>query len=114
MVLDHAPIQAMASLGMDAEATRLFVDQCLSDADSTMRRLFVTASKGDWDNFRACAHSLSGLVSGIGLGRVSHMARTLHLMSNATLATEWDWRLNDLRTEMSQARISLRKFVGKA
>ena len=110
LVLDRSPIDAMASLGLDSEQVSDFIDQCLSEADKCMRMLYISGSRADWDNLSRKAHQLSGIVGNIGLRRVSHLAESIHKLAKAELVDTWESRLNDLKTELSQGRVALRRL----
>lgn len=110
IVLDQGPIDAMATLGMDDGQGAAFIDQCLLDADGHLRAIYIAGAQGQWDTLRTCAHTLAGIVGNIGLRRVANLARQLHKLSDAECMENWEWRANDLKTELAQGRVALRRL----
>jgi two-component system sensor histidine kinase RpfC len=110
LVLDHGPIDAMASLGMDDGQGAAFIDQCLLDADGLLRAIYIAGAQAQWETLRGCAHQLAGIVGNIGLRRVANLARQMHKLSEAECMEDWEWRANDLKTELAQGRVALRRL----
>lgn len=110
LVLDHGPIDAMATLGMDDGQGAAFIDQCLLDAEGHIRAIYIAGAQANWETLRGCAHQLAGIVGNIGLRRVANLARQLHKLSDAECLEEWEWRANDLKTELAQGRVALRRL----
>jgi two-component system sensor histidine kinase RpfC len=109
--LNDLVLSELADLNVGGEFLRLFVDQCIADAENCLSEAESAAAYGRWDAVKDQCHALKGVASNTGAQRLAALASDAMSLPAWSLAREWRLRLDGLRQELALARGALASLM---
>lgn len=106
-VISRQVIDELLELQLGEDFMKLFIDECLRDADKCMSDIQKSGQSEQWDALRDHCHALKGVAGNMGTLQLSAAASDAMRLANWQISREWRQRSQNLAKHLENARHAL-------
>ena len=107
-VIARSAIEELSELKLDDNFMRLFVAECVRDAQKCIAAMQTHGAQANWIEFREDCHALKGVAGNVGALKLAAVASEAKKLPDWQLAREWRRQVQAANEQLEAARIALR------
>lgn len=108
-VIARSAIEDLSELKLDQNFMRLFVAECIRDAQKCIASMEAHGGQGNWIEFREDCHALKGVAGNVGAIKLAAVVSEAKKLPDWQLAREWRRHVQAAGEQLDAARIALRE-----